>query len=86
MAQETLNSLIQVMFTLSLPEQEKVIAEMQANVRRLSSLGVSDSVREHLIASAEEGITEIKRGECFTNEEVFERMNERLEQSYAMVL
>ena len=86
MAQETLNSLIQVMFTLSLPEQEKVIAEMQANVRRLSSQRVSDSVREHLIASAEEGIMEIKRGECFTNEEVLGRMSERLEQSYAMAL
>ena len=35
MAQETLDSLIQVMFTLSLPEQEKVIERLQANVRRL---------------------------------------------------
>ncbi|MBQ9427400.1 MAG: hypothetical protein IJU36_07195 [Paludibacteraceae bacterium] len=36
MAQETLESLIQVMFTLSLPEQVKVITRMQENVRRLS--------------------------------------------------
>ncbi len=82
MAQDTLDSLIQVMFTLSLPEQKRVIAEMQANVRRLSSTGVDESVRRQLIASAEEGVAEIERGECFTNEEVLERMNERLERSY----
>ena len=41
MAQETLDSLIQVMFTLSLPEQEKVIECMQANVRRLNKESVA---------------------------------------------
>ena len=84
MAQETLNSLIQVMFTLSLPEQKRVIAEMQANVRRLSH--VDESIRQQLIASAEEGIAEIERGEYFTNDEVLERMNERLERSYAVAV
>ena len=84
MAQETLNSLIQVMFTLSLPEQKRVIAEMQANVRRLSH--VDESICQQLIASAEEGIAEIERGECYTNEEVLERMNERLERSYAVAV
>ena len=84
MAQETLNSLIQVMFTLSLPEQKRVIAEMQANVRRLSH--VDESIRQQLIASAEEGIAEIERGEYFTNDEVPERMNERLERSYAVAV
>ena len=86
MAQETLNSLIQVMFTLSLPEQKRVIAEMQANVRKLSSRGVDESVRQQLIASAEEGIAEIERGEYFTNDEVLDRMNERLERSYAVAV
>ena len=86
MAQETLNSLIQVMFTLSLPEQKRVIAEMQANVRKLSSRGVDESARQQLIASAEEGIAEIERGEYFTNDEVLDRMNERLERSYAVAV
>ena len=86
MAQETLNSLIQVMFTLSLPEQKRVIAEMQANVRKLSAQGIDESVRKQLIANAEEGIAEIERGDYFTNEEVLERMNERLERSYAMAV
>ena len=86
MAQETLNSLIQVMFTLSLPEQKRVIAEMQANVRKLSAQGIDESVRKQLIANAEEGIAEIERGDYFTNEEVLERMNQRLERSYAMAI
>ena len=86
MAQETLNSLIQVMFTLSLPEQKRVIAEMQANVRKLSAQAIDESVRKQLIANAEEGIAEIERGEYFTNEEVLERMNQRLERSYAMAV
>ena len=86
MAQETLNSLIAVMMTLSLSEQKRVIAEMQANVRKLSAQGVDESVRQQLIASAEEGIAEIERGECYSNEEVLERMNERLEHSYAVAV
>ena len=82
MAQETLNSLIAVMLTLSLAEQKQVIAEMQANVRKLSAQGVDESVRQQLIASSEEGIAEIERGESFSNEEVLERMNERIDYSY----
>lgn len=83
MAQETLNSLIQVMFTLSLPEQMLVIQKMQANVQQLSAAHVDESVRQQLIAHVEEGIAEIERGECYSNEEVLERMNQRLERSYA---
>ena len=86
MAQETLNSLIQVMFTLSLPEQERVIAEMQANVKRLSMENASDSVRQQLIQNAEKGIAEIENGEYLTNEEVQSRMNDRLERAYAVAV
>jgi predicted transcriptional regulator len=55
-------------------------------VRKLSSQEVDESVRKKLIASAEEGVAEIERGECFSNEEVLERMNERLERSYAVAV
>ena len=82
MAQETLNSLIQVMFTLSLSEQKRVIAAMQENVQRLSNQLVEESIRKQLIASAEAGVAEIERGECYTNKEVLERMNERVERAY----
>ena len=86
MAQETLNSLIQVMFTLSLPEQMLVIEKMQANVQQLSAANVDESIRQKLIAHVEEGIAEIERGECYSNEEVLERMNQRLERSYAVAV
>ena len=84
MAQETLKSLIAVIMTLSVQEQEQVIAELQANVRQIGH--VDESIRQQLIAGAEEGIAEIQRGEYYTNDEVLERMNQRLEHKYAVAL
>ena len=81
MAQETLKSLIAVMLTLSVAEQEQVIAEMQKNVRQLRQ--PSDAVKQGLIANAEAGIAEIERGEYYTNDEVTARMNQRIERRYA---
>ena len=34
-----------------------------------------------LITRAEEGVAEIQRGECYTNEEVFRRMIQRISYS-----
>ena len=84
MAQETLKSLIAVIMTLSVQEQEQVIYELQNNVRKMNH--VDESIRQQLIASAEEGIAEIQRGEYFTNDEVLERMNQRLEQRYSVAV
>ena len=84
MAQETLKSLIAVMMTLSVQEQEQVIYELQNHVRQMNH--VDESVRQQLIASAEEGITEIQSGEYYTNDEVLERMNQRLERRYAVAV
>ena len=84
MAQETLKSLIAVIMTLSVQEQEQVIYELQNNVRQINH--VDESVRQQLIASAEEGIAEIQRGEYYTNDEVLERMNQRLEHRYAVAV
>ena len=61
MAQETLKSLIAVMMTLSVQEQEQVIFELQNNVRQMNH--VDESVCQQLIANAEEGIAEIQRCE-----------------------
>ena len=82
MAQETLKSLIAVMMTLSVQEQEQIIFELQNNVRQMNH--VDEAIRQQLIASAEEGIAEIQRGECFTNDEVFDKMNQRLEHRYTV--
>ena len=84
MAQETLKSLIAVIMTLSVQEQEQVIYELQNNVRQINH--VDESVRQQLIASAEEGIAEIQRGEYYTNDEVLERLNQRLEHRYAVAV
>ena len=84
MAQETLKSLIAVIMTLSVQEQEQVILELQNNVRQINH--VDESVRQQLIASAEEGIAEIQRGEYYTNDEVLERMNQRLDRRYAVAV
>ncbi len=72
------------MLTLSVQEQEQVIAELQANVRQMNH--VDESTRQQLIATAEEGIAEIERGECYSNDEVLERMNQRLERKYVVAV
>ena len=71
MAQETLDSLIQVMFTLSLPEQVKVIERMQANVRRLSQEPVAPYKMEEIDARLDEAERDIAEGRYFTSDQVF---------------
>ena len=71
MAQETLDSLIQVMFTLSLSEQEKVIERMQANVRRLNNESVAPYTMEEIDARLDESEHDIEEGRYYTTEEVF---------------
>ena len=71
MAQETLDSLIQVMFTLSLSEQEKVIERMQANVRRLNREAVTTYTKEEIDARLDESERDIEEGRYYTTEEVF---------------
>jgi hypothetical protein len=71
MAQETLNSLIQVMFTLSLSEQKQVIKCMQANVRRLNQEAVATYTKEEIDARLDESERDIEEGRYYTTEEVF---------------
>lgn len=71
MAQETLDSLIQVMFTLSLSEQEKVIERMQANVRRLNREAVTPYTMEEIDARLDESELDIEEGRYYSTEEVF---------------
>ena len=71
MAQETLDSLIQVMFTLSLSEQEKVIERMQANVRRLNREAVTPYTMEEIDARLDESERDIEEGRYYSTEEVF---------------
>ncbi len=84
MAQETLKSLIAVMLTLSVQEQEQVIAEMQNNLRLLRQ--PDEATRQQLIARAEAGIEEIQRGEYLSNDEVLARMQQRVAQKNAVMV
>ena len=75
MAQETLQSLLRVVLTLSPQEQEwfaiKLNEKLDWQFERTHPM-----TREQLLASAEEGMRQIKAGEYLTNEEVF---NEEME-------
>ena len=69
MAQETLESLIQVMFTLSLSDQKKVIERMQANVSKMSR--VTPYTMEEIDARLDESEQDIAKGCYSTTQEVF---------------
>ena len=69
MAQDTLESLIQVMFTLSLSEQKKVIERMQANVLRVSQH--APYTMEEINARLDESEQDIAEGRYSSTEEVF---------------
>ena len=75
MVQETLNSLIQVMFTLSLTEQEQVIAEMQNNVRCLRQAPAPYTMDE-INARLDESERDIEEGRVSSFDSIFhlERM------------
>ena len=70
MAQETLNSLIAVMMTLSVQEQEQVISELQANVRDLREAPAPYTMEE-INARLDESECDIEEGRFYTTEEVF---------------
>ena len=70
MAQETLNSLIEVMMTLSVQEQEQVIAELQANVRGLRQVPAPYTMEE-IDARLDESERDIEDGRFYTTDEVF---------------
>ena len=84
MAQETLKSLIAVMMTLSISEQEQVITEMQNNLRQLRK--PDEATQKRLIARAEKGVEQIQRGEYYSNDEVLARAQQRLEQKCAVAV
>ena len=70
MAQETLNSLIAVMMTLSVQEQEQVISELQANVKGLNQTHTPYTMAE-IDARLDESERDIEEGRYYTTEEVF---------------
>ena len=71
MAQETLNSLIAVMLTLSVQEQKQVISELQSNVQRLSRENLTPYTMDEINTRLDESERDIEEGRYYTTEEVF---------------
>ena len=70
MAQETLNSLIAVMMTLSVQEQEQVISELQANVKSLSETPAPYTMEE-INARLDESERDIEAGRVSSFDSIF---------------
>ena len=70
MAQETLNSLIAVMMTLSVQEQEQVISELQANVKSLSETPAPYTMEE-IDARLDESERDIEEGRVSSFDSIF---------------
>lgn len=83
MAQETLDSLVQVIFTLPIEDREYVISRVQNNIEReeeemWSGLSVSEreAVESYLVQRAESAVQRMEAGHYLTHEQAMEQMNQ----------
>ena len=83
MAQETLDSLIQVMFTLSLQEQERVICELQDNILRNSPKYEPTEEQKTRLRAAHR---QAQAGEVCSQEEAHRMMDEFEQIEYAVTV
>ena len=80
MAQETLESLIKVMFTLSLSEQEHVVTELQNNIRRHTNLAQPTDEQQSRLRQA---YRDSQEGRVFSQAEAHRMMDEFVQKQYA---
>jgi len=83
MAQETLNSLIAVMMTLSLQEQEQVVMELQENISRQSG---KEPLTEEQKARLRQAYREAQEGNVVSQETAHQMMDEFVQQQYAVAV
>lgn len=83
MAQETLKSLIAVIMTLPLQEQEQVIYELQDNISRTSN---KLEPTEEQKARLREAYRQAKAGEVYSQEEAHRMMDEFAQEQYAVAV
>ena len=83
MAQETLNSLIAVIMTLSLQEQEQVVIEIQDNITR--NKGKYEPTEEQK-ARLRQAYREAQEGKVISQEAADRMMEEVVEEQYAMAI
>ena len=83
MAQETLNSLIAVMMTLSLQEQEQVVIELQDNISR--NRGKYEPTEEQK-TRLRQAYREAQEGKVISQEAAHRMVDEFAEEQYAMAV
>ena len=83
MAQETLKSLIAVIMTLPLQEQEQVIYELQDNIMRNS--GKLDPTKEQK-ARLHQSYLDAQAGRVYSQEDAHQIMDEFAKEQYAVVV
>jgi len=83
MAQETLDSLVQVIFTLPLEDRAYVISRLQNDVDNVQEDDMSDlsdaerdAVEAYLVQRAENAVKRMEAGQYLTHEQVMEQMNQ----------
>ncbi len=83
MAQETLNSLIAVILTLSLPEQEQVVIRLQDNIKHLS--GKFQPTEEQQVR-LRQAYREAQEGKFISQEAAHQMMEEFEQTQYAVAV
>ena len=83
MAQETLKSLIAVIMTLPIQEQEQVVYELQDNISRSSN---KFEPTEEQKARLREAYRQVKAGEVYSQEEAHQMMDEFTQEQYAVAV
>lgn len=83
MAQETLKSLIAVIMTLPLQEQEQVIYELQDNISRNAN---KFEPTEEQKARLRESYRQAKAGEVYSQEEAHRMIDEFAQEQYAIAV
>ena len=83
MAQETLKSLIAVIMTLPIQEQEQVVYELQDNISRSSN---KFEPTEEQKARLREAYRQVKAGEVYSQEEAHQMMDEFAQDQYAVAV
>ena len=83
MAQETLNSLIAVMMTLSLQEQEQVVARLQDNISRHNGSFLPSEEQKSRLRQA---YREAQEGKIISQEAAHRMMDEFDQEQYAIAV
>ena len=83
MAQETLNSLIAVMMTLSLQEQEQVVFELQDNINRSRE---KYQQTEEQKARLRQAYQEAQEGKVISQDVAHQMMDDFAQEQYALAV